>query len=117
MAERVVGTGSFGIVFQVRITEVIISKVITPTKLYLLSRISLLQPLGCVLFCLKLGKVLGDWGGSGYKEGLARQTVQKSGTAINARDGSPKCNFLEALFLLYNKQRRAFSELGDGICP
>jgi len=54
---------------------------------------------------LNKGKVLGDWGGSGYKEGLAGQAIQKSGIAVNAHDGSPKCNFPEALFLLYNKQR------------
>lgn len=61
--------------------------------------------------------MLGDWGGSGYKEGLAGQAIQKSWTAVNAHDGSPKRNFPEALFLLYNKQRWAFSELGDGFCP
>jgi len=54
---------------------------------------------------LNKGKVLGDRGGSGHKEGLAGQAIQKSRTAVNAHDGSPKCSFPEALFLLYNKSR------------
>jgi len=120
MAERVVGTGSFGIVFQVKINEVINFKVISRFMMSLMSSISyFFTPPGCVSIFLiwNTGKVLGDWWGGGYKEGFARQAVQKSWTAVNARDGSPKCNFLEALFFLYNKQRRTFSELGHGVCP
>jgi len=40
MAERVVGTGSFGIVFQVKINEVINFKVISRTMISLMSSIS-----------------------------------------------------------------------------
>jgi len=38
------------------------------------SNLILLHTLGT----LNKGKVLGDWGGSGYKEGLAGQAIQKS---------------------------------------
>lgn len=46
--------------------------------------------------------MLGNWRDCGHKEGFTRQAVQKSGAAVNALDGSPKCGIFEALLLFYN---------------
>lgn len=68
MAERVVGTGSFGIVFQVCTINMLLllqlsdPRSFIPCKLYL-------------WFELFSGKVLGNWRDCGYKEGVAGQAV------------------------------------------
>lgn len=97
MAERVVGTGSFGIVFQVyeMISLAYLIFAIPENTIYLLE-------CGFILACSFAGKVLGNWGDCCHQEGLAGQTVQESRVTIDALNGSFQCYIFEALLLLYH---------------
>lgn len=67
MAERVVGHGSFGVVFQVSLFVVY----------YLFAGFELSRfDVFCVLILIRsAGEVLGDWGNCGHKEGSSRQEI------------------------------------------
>lgn len=110
MAERVVGQGSFGVVFQVA------SRFQTPPLIWLIifseQSTNFFTWITCVPY---VGKVFGDGWSSGHKEGASRQEVQEPRAANHAATRPPERDRSETLLLLDNREGRALPQLGTRV--
>lgn len=116
MAERVVGSGSFGVVFQVRFYMICSMKQFFLSSfwnaLILCSSFILLL---LIHFPTFLGKMLRDRRNCGYKESPSRQAIQEPWAANHAPSWPPKCGRFEALFLFNDWKVWTISKFGSWV--